>query len=105
MGLFSALFGGGNKKSERIAEALANGSKVIDVRTPAEFKQGKYPGSVNIPLNTFENKIKSLQKEKQPIILCCRSGNRAEAARGMLSKHGIESINAGAWQAVVKAKK
>jgi len=29
---------------------IAAGAKIIDVRTPAEFKDGAYPGAINIPL-------------------------------------------------------
>ena len=99
MGLFSFLFGKNNKK-ELAQEALKQGALLIDVRTPGEFKQGHAKGSVNIPLNTFENKIKTLKTKDQPVILVCRLGNRAESARSMLKSRGIEAINMGAWQAV-----
>ncbi|MEY2963793.1 MAG: hypothetical protein RL754_1054 [Bacteroidota bacterium] len=104
MGLFSFLFGSG-KKQQAIKDALAAGHTVIDVRTPGEFKQGNFKGSINIPLNKIEGKAKSLTKEKQPVILCCRSGARAESARGILAAQGVQAINAGAWQSVVKASR
>lgn len=100
MGIFSFLFGKGNNKKDRAQEALNNGGLLIDVRTPAEFKQGHAKGSTNIPLQSFQNKIKSLKTKDQPVVLVCRSGNRAESARSMLKAQGIEAINMGAWQSV-----
>jgi rhodanese-related sulfurtransferase len=101
MGLLSFLFGG-SKKQDRIIEALQAGAKIVDVRTPGEFRQGHAKGSVNIPLGNLAQKTAQLQKENQPIILCCRSGARAGNAASILQGVGIQSINAGAWQAVAK---
>ena len=101
MGLLSFLFGG-SKKQDRIIEALQAGAKIVDVRTPGEFKQGHAKGAVNIPLGNLAQKTAQLQKENQPIILCCRSGARAGNAASILQGVGIQSINAGAWQTVSK---
>ena len=101
MGLLSFLFGGSNKQ-DRIIEALQAGAKIVDVRTPGEFRQGHAKGAVNIPLGNLAQKTAQLQKENQPIILCCRSGARAGNAASILQGVGIPSINAGAWQTVAK---
>ena len=101
MGLLSFLFGG-SKKQDRIIEALQAGAKIVDVRNPDEFKQGHAKGAVNIPLGNLGKKAAQLQKENQPIILCCRSGARAGNAASILQGVGIKSINAGAWQTVAK---
>lgn len=101
MGLFSFLFGG-SKKQDRILEALEAGAKIVDVRTPEEFKQGHAKGALNIPLGKLAQKTAQLQKEKLPVILCCRSGARAGNAASILQSAGIQSINAGAWQTVSK---
>ncbi|CAI8167824.1 MAG: Thiosulfate sulfurtransferase PspE [Flavobacteriales bacterium UBA4585] len=101
MGLLSFLFGG-SKKQDRIIEALQAGAKIVDVRTPGEFRQGHAKGAVNIPLGNLAQKTAQLQKENQPIILCCRSGARASNAASILQGVGIQSINAGAWQTVAK---
>ena len=101
MGLLSFLFGG-SKKQDRIIEALQAGAKIVDVRTPGEFRQGHAKGAVNIPLGNLAQKTAQLQKENQPIILCCRSGARAGNAASILQGVGIQSINAGPWQTVAK---
>lgn len=101
MGLLSFLIGG-SKKHDRIREALLAGAKIIDVRTPSEFKMGHAKGAVNIPLDKLKHKTPQLQNEKLPVILCCRSGARAGNAASVLQSAGIQSINAGAWQTVSK---
>ena len=101
MGLLSFLFGG-SKKQDRIIKALQAGAKIVDVRNPDEFKQGHAKVAVNIPLGNLSKKTAQLQKENQPIILCCRSGARARNAASILQGVGIKSINAGAWQTVAK---
>ena len=42
-------------------EDLANGT-IIDVRTPAEFRGGHVPGSINIPLQSLEQNLNKLRK-------------------------------------------
>jgi len=104
MGLFSSLFGGANKKLETIQNAINDGAMIVDVRTPSEFSSGHAPGSINIPTSQFQSKLGKMKKAKS-VVLCCRSGARAGSVQGILSNAGIESINAGPWQNVVKAQK
>jgi len=95
MGIFGNLFGGGN--SAQIDEALKNGAKIIDVRTPQEFSRGNVKGSVNIPLQKINGHIDKLRKENKPVVLCCASGARSGHATSVLKQHGIEAYNAGSW--------
>lgn len=99
MGLLNLLFGGG-KKSAQIKELLASGAMVVDVRTPAEFKGGHAEGAVNIPVGQLGSKLARLKKQEQTVVLCCKSGARAAAAKAQLQKEGISCINAGPWQKV-----
>ncbi|MEM9525486.1 MAG: rhodanese-like domain-containing protein [Bacteroidota bacterium] len=78
---------------------LQNGS-IIDVRTPAEFKQGHVKGSINIPLQEIDQHLASIKKMKSPVISCCASGNRSGMAARKLEAGGIKVINGGSWQNV-----
>lgn len=62
---------------------------VVDVRTPAEFKDGHIAGAININFfgPRFEEDILKLPKD-QDIILYCKSGRRSEAAAEFLAKSG-----------------
>ncbi|HYL45213.1 MAG TPA: rhodanese-like domain-containing protein [Ktedonobacteraceae bacterium] len=59
----------------------ANTTKILDVRTPAEYEALHIPGSYNVPLDQLpEHRINLGNKLNDPIILLCRSGARAEQA-------------------------
>ncbi len=70
---------------------------IIDVRTPAEFMIGNVRGSINIPLQQIHIKVEEIRKMKQPIVLCCASGNRSGQAKVFLSSQGIACENGGSW--------
>lgn len=101
MGFLSNLFG---KRKRMILEALENGAKVIDVRTPQEFKMGNVDGSVNIPLDKFNNStIKKIKGMKRPVLVCCASGMRSASAMQMLKNSGMEEVyNGGSWHKVYR---
>src|SRR5581483_7748030 len=63
---------------------------LIDVRTAAEFQSIHIPGSVNLPLDTLEGHLDELARGlRQPVVLICRSGNRAHHAERLLAAAGI----------------
>lgn len=70
---------------------------VIDVRSPGEFMGGNVVGSINIPLQDVPNKMDEIRAMKQPIVLCCASGNRSGQAAQFLNGNGIECSNGGSW--------
>lgn len=84
-------------RSQKIADAVKEGAVVIDVRTPAEFKQGHIKGSMNIPLDKIASKASELGKKNRTIITTCRSGARSGSAAAILRSKGLSAINGGAW--------
>ena len=75
-------------------------SFLVDVRTPAEFAQGRVNGSVNIPLDQIPDKIAKF-KNKSTIVVFCRSGNRSAQAKSYLEKKGFSNVvNARTWTRV-----
>lgn len=98
MGLFDLL---GLKPKVNLKEVYENGAIVIDVRTPGEFKQGNFKGSINIPLDKINGKIKDIKKKNKPIITVCRSGMRSGQAASILKQNGIEVYNGGPWNSLV----
>lgn len=73
------------------------GAIVVDVRTPAEFKDGHVKGSINLPLQTLGSQMNKLKKD-QVIITCCRSGSRSGMARRQLKANGFTQVyNGGPW--------
>jgi len=78
--------------------------KIIDVRTEEEFIEGHIKDSINIPLHEISDRIDEL-RTMQPMILCCRSGQRSGRAVDFLRSHGIEDLcNGGGWLELVDLK-
>lgn len=78
-------------------ELLDNGAILIDVRTPAEYANGKPKNSKNVPLDKIGSKIENIKKLNKPIVLCCQSGMRSGRATSMLKREGIDAHNGGGW--------
>ena len=77
-----------------------NRGTIIDVRTQGEFMSGNVVGSINIPLQEIQQRIDELKDLKQPLVLCCASGNRSGQATQFLSQMGMECYNGGSWMDV-----
>lgn len=80
---------------------LADGALLIDVREPAELvATGKLAGAVNLPLGKLREQSASRAapgllgaSADRPVILYCRSGNRAGQAAEILRAAGYESVH------------
>ena len=93
--LLKNLLGFGPKVD--LNELMASGAIIVDVRTPAEYKDGHLKGAINLPLQTLGNNLNKLKKD-QVIITCCRSGSRSGMAKRMLKANGFEQVhNGGPW--------
>lgn len=78
---------------EATAKINHDDAVVLDVRSMNEYQQGHIINAENIPLNSLDNGIKSLDKHKQkPIIAVCKTGSRSGAACSTLRKAGFEHV-------------
>jgi rhodanese-related sulfurtransferase len=99
LGFLNKLFGAGGN-NEMLANAIAKGAFLVDVRTPGEFASGSVKGAVNIPLDKIGSQVAKF-KGKENIIVFCRSGARSSQARSILESKGIQNvINGGPWTQV-----
>ncbi len=79
-----------------VRDKIAAGARIIDVRTPAEFQDGSYPGAVNIPLALLPLRMKELEPKDKPIVLFCASGARSGQGMRLLKQAGFtDVVNAG----------
>jgi rhodanese-related sulfurtransferase len=80
--------------SRTLREWLAEGRDVtmVDVRTPAEFETIHIPGSSNVPLDMLDEHRAELQHLTHPLVLVCRSGNRATQAERKLAEVGPPTV-------------
>jgi phage shock protein E len=96
--LIKNLFGLGPKVDYQ--ELVKNGAQIIDVRTKGEFQSGHIKGSKNIPLQSLQNNMKKIKKDK-PVITCCASGMRSGSAKSMLKANGFSEVyNGGGWMSL-----
>ena len=79
-----------------VKDKIAAGARVVDVRTPAEFADGAYPGAINIPLAVLPARMNELEPKDRPIVLYCASGARSGQGLRFLKQNGFaDVINAG----------
>ena len=96
MGIFSSLFG----KSVDYAQLVKDGALILDVRTPGEYAGGHIKGSKNIPLQSLQQQLGKIPKDKV-IITCCASGMRSGSAKSMLLSNGFKEVhNGGGWMSL-----
>jgi phage shock protein E len=79
----------------------ASGATILDVRTRGEFDAGHIDGSINIPLDQLQNRLKQLGDKNRSIITCCASGVRSATATKVLRNNGFSSVfNGGGWSSL-----
>lgn len=92
------LFGLGSKVD--YADLVKQGAIILDVRSKSEYQGGHIKGSINIPLDTLSNNLRTLKKDK-PIITCCASGMRSASAKSILKSNGFTEVhNGGGWSSL-----
>ncbi|MGH9383103.1 MAG: rhodanese-like domain-containing protein [Vicinamibacterales bacterium] len=74
---------------------------VLDVRTPAEFAQGRIPGAININFTDVMGAADRFVNEKRTIVAYCACANEMTAARVAvdLAARGVPGVKAlrGGW--------
>ncbi|GAA3388151.1 rhodanese-like domain-containing protein [Streptomyces roseoviridis] len=69
------------------------GPRLLDVRTPGEFRTAHIPGAYNVPLDTLrEHRAELLAHLDQDVVLVCRSGARASKAEQALAEAGLPNL-------------
>jgi CRP-like cAMP-binding protein len=89
---------------DRAKSMVKDGAKLIDVRTPGEFKHGHIRGSVNIPLLVLRKTFGKLSPNARYVVVC-DTGRRSAAATYLLNENGFDAcLLSGGLQAAVNAK-
>lgn len=61
---------------------------LLDVRTPQEYREGRIPGSKNVPLPTIDKVASVAENKDVPLFVYCYSGARSRQAVGQLERMG-----------------
>ncbi len=79
--------------NEELTRKLAEGEnfKILDVREPAEYSFHRIPGAISIPMGELEQKLDSLPKDDEYVVVC-RTGTRSDLACQLLSERGYSKV-------------
>jgi glyoxylase-like metal-dependent hydrolase (beta-lactamase superfamily II)/rhodanese-related sulfurtransferase len=77
---------------------------LLDVRSEAEVREKRIPGSLNIPLQHLQARLKDIPRERQKIVYC-HSGQRSSIAASLLEREDMVNVatlagGLDAWEAV-----
>ena len=85
-----------------LADGIAAGTLLIDIREPQEFQRGRLPGATLIPRGLLEFEIHPLvarfagdqgsPPEDVPILLYCGTGGRSALAAETLNRMGYTDV-------------
>ena len=78
---------------------------LLDVRTPAEFREGHLAGALNVPVDEVAARhgVLGIPRDSE-VVVYCKSGKRAARARDTLQSLGYTNVkllegSADAWRA------
>ena len=67
-------------------------AKLLDVRTPEEYREGHIPNSINLPLQEMQKAAGVLKDKEAPVFAYCHSGVRSGQAASMLKRMGYKQV-------------
>jgi rhodanese-related sulfurtransferase len=87
---------------DELDDLLRTGSvRLLDVREDWEYRRGRVPGAVSVPLGRLTSRVATLPRDK-PYAVICESGSRSLSATDFLLGQGFEGAvsvkgGTGAW--------
>lgn len=77
---------------DELAERLASGARLIDVREPVEYEEARVPGGFLVPLGEVPDHVESFRDDGTTYVIC-RSGARSMRACEYLVERGLDVAN------------
>ncbi len=71
--------------------AIADGTLILDVRTPEEFEAAAVEGAINIEIDALRERLAELDPAR-PLLVHCAAGYRAHLATRILVQHGFRDV-------------
>ena len=78
-------------EASQLAEKIAAGFKVVDVREVDEYTDGHIPGAIHVPLQTVPNNLESFRSD-QDVFVVCQVGGRSGKACQYLIDQGVTNV-------------
>ena len=94
-----------NLTVEQTAAELGRGDALlVDVREPDEWRAGRAPGAVHIPLGALDARWGELAASGRTVAFVCRSGQRSAYAALVAERARVPAVNvAGGMEAWARA--
>jgi rhodanese-related sulfurtransferase len=74
----------------QVADKLADGWTLLDVRTDAEWADGRIAGSVHIPMDQLTSRMDELEDR---VVCVCAVGGRSGRVVKYLNARGYQAVN------------
>jgi rhodanese-related sulfurtransferase len=78
--------------TEDLAEAMAAGAPVIDVRNEDEYAEERIPGVRLIPLSELGDRVEEVPADQRVYVVCAAGGRSLAAARA-LNQAGFDTVS------------
>ncbi len=78
-------------EASQLAEKIAAGFKVVDVREVDEYTDGHIPGAIHVPLQTIPDNLESFRSD-QDVFVVCQVGGRSGKACQYLIDQGVTNV-------------
>lgn len=90
--LWAATRRGGDTEASEARRLVADGARLVDVRTTAEFTSGHLPGAVNIPVHQLAARLDEVGPKERGVVVYCTSGVRSAHAARLLREAGYARV-------------
>ncbi len=74
-----------------LADAMAEGATLLDVRSTGEHRRGSIPGSLLVPIDELRDRLDEVPRG--PVIVHCAVGVRGHSAVRLLKQHGWDDVS------------
>lgn len=78
--------------TDQLADLMAGGALVVDVREPAEYAEAHVPGAVPVPLGTVPDHLDAFRGHGTTYVIC-KSGGRSMQACDFVAAQGFDVVN------------
>jgi phage shock protein E len=72
---------------------VADGARLVDVRSPDEYAKGHIDGAVNVWVSELPKRLGELEPKDKPIVVYCHTGIRATRAMKILREAGFSQVH------------
>ena len=77
----------------QLAEKIAAGFKVVDVREIDEYTDGHIPGAIHVPLQTVPDNLESFRSDQDVFVVCQVGGRSGKACQYLIDKGVTNVVN------------